>query len=519
MADWDRAPSTPPRAAPQATADASAPALVDAAAEALSKEAAAADAASTSASSSTAAPAGDVATQEVETVGQAAASTKDAKAAVKSPKLQATIQALKQAVIAANLDGYLLKPSIVWTLAALFVYVLARYNFSFFFCILVLPVVIGAERVLIQRKIRRGVADELLKHANKMFPDHESVEWINQVFSLVWLNYNLFIAETVIAQVNPQLQKQKPTGVRDMGLSKFDLGKRPPKLKNFMVYRNDPSKFIMDIELYWDADFDIRVFATPTISPMPMTVKVSNLFLDTRMRVEATLLPNAYPFVKLVAVQMLVPPKIDVDVAVVSVSVTDIPGFAQLIRSLIVTNVSKIFCPPRKFEVDVLDILGEDPSKVKERLQVAQKKQSLLKDTGSAISGGVGAVTDLGGAVIGGAMKGVGAGFKGVSAVGGAGIKGVGAIGGAGLSGLKKGSSMIMGNGRKSMEGVPTSPSAPVVADDPADTAISGTNPAAVTSTPGASSQSIPVTEETAAVSSSSSEKRKKKKSFGSFFH
>jgi len=37
----------------------------------------------------------------------------------------------------------------------------------------------------------------------------ESVEWLNGLVSKLWLNYNLFAAELLVAKVEPELKQKK----------------------------------------------------------------------------------------------------------------------------------------------------------------------------------------------------------------------------------------------------------------------------------------------------------------------
>lgn len=362
------------------------------------------------------------------------------KVEVKPPNMPRTIEHIKDTAMHAlnnNVDSSLLHPVALWLLGGLWAYILARFHLSFAWIILSVPVFLIGFKVIVARKVRAGIRNEYLKLRYQFWPDKESVEWINHVMWLVWHNYGVYISEEVMKQAKIALA-EPPKGLRDIGLTKFDLGSQPPQLRNFKVYRKDPQQLLWDLELFWDGDFDIRAFVTPSISPVKMHVKVADLFLSTKIRLEANLLPNTYPFAKTVALQMLEDPKIDISVSMLGASVTDIPGFATLVRTIIVTVVKQILCPPNRFEIDLLDVLGEDPAQIKEKLKEAQEKKTLLKEGGGIISGSLSGISSMAGGIVGGVGAIGGAAVGGVGKVGGAAMDGVGAIGKFGSSGAHK---------------------------------------------------------------------------------
>eukprot|EP00898_Chlorokybus_atmophyticus_P002442 jgi/Chlat1/3199/Chrsp22S03483 len=339
-------------------------------------------------------------------------------------------QQVKDVVLEANLQT-LLHPTLISLAGVLLTWLLVRVGLGLAAAIVVVvPLTVWSQLLFMTRRLRQELLQRLDEYEHPLQPDHESTEWINHLLTLVWQNYSVFIAAELVKTLTPKLQDTKSELVPHVGIQRLDIGTRPPRLGNFKVYREDPRKFMMDFDVRYDGDLSCDIWARPVSSPVPLTVRVSDPVLHAKMRIEAELLPNTFPFVKTFALQMLEPPTIDVKVNTVGVPVTDIPGFAQLIHSLIVRNIAAILVPPNRFEIDVLEVLGEDPNEVGKRIEVARQKENIIKHTQGALSeaaaGVTGAVSDVYGLGL-STVKGV---AGGIGTLGGAGLK----VGGAGLN-------------------------------------------------------------------------------------
>eukprot|EP00051_Salpingoeca_urceolata_P033499 m.20903 g.20903 ORF g.20903 m.20903 type:complete len:432 (-) comp6303_c0_seq1:108-1403(-) len=319
------------------------------------------------------------------------------------------------------------------TLAAATVYMLGASGVSYGWTLLLaLPVFMSVQHVMFTRRVRDAARPAVLEAREKSFPEVEEVEWINTLILLVWRNMSLYISDEVIKAVNPALKENCPAVLRKLEMTKFDLGTVPPALKSFKLDRTDKLKYILDLELVFRSDLKVGVTATTQVR-VPLPLRVFNLILESAMRVEVEMLPNKFPLAKMVAVQMTKVPVIDVQIKPVGVNLTACPGLDSLLRKLIVGNVAAMFCPPNRFEVDLVETLGDDPSKAKEKLEEAKQSDSLFTKTAGSVGAGISSVGHFGGKL-------VGAGFgAGVGAVKGVGKLGGKAFGGAASSlGLKK---------------------------------------------------------------------------------
>eukprot|EP00899_Mesostigma_viride_P019653 jgi/Mesvir1/2768/Mv11554-RA.1 len=336
--------------------------------------------------------------------------------------IKSAIADLKQRGAAKDYD-FFLKPILLWLLAAAAIFILVSRGWSLAWAILAIPSLACVEGLLVERAVRQQVRAPRAALFDKHFPEVETVNWINTIMALVWSNFSLFIAEEVVRNVTPVLKESKPSVISDIGFARFDLGTAPPELASFKVDRSDPGKLVMELDVYWKADFKVDLFAK--MMGAKVKVGVRDLYVWARsIRVEVVLKPNEYPFARTAAIQMKVDPEIDVVVKTIGLSVSEIPVLEQWLKGLVVSIIKSIFCPPQKFELNIEEIMGNDPSKAAAKLEEANKQRKSLVTTGVSGTGKVG--------------KAVGsAGIKAVGALGDLSHKGIGEVGSVLKVGMK----------------------------------------------------------------------------------
>eukprot|EP00899_Mesostigma_viride_P004542 jgi/Mesvir1/14089/Mv21807-RA.1 len=356
-----------------------------------------------------------------------------AKEKLKTEITAAEIASITKSVLTGLVDGNVNRtttPWFVWLVGTVLVYAIAALGLSFIFVLLTVPIVLFLRQLAIKRMARRSLHYATAASLRRHLPDHESVEWINNLFATVWTNYRKFIEAEVQAKAAVKLNESLPTQIKRVDLEKFSMGDFPPRLEDFKVFKHNTKQLVLDASLIWDSTLQVAVAVTPAIGggKLPLArFSVRDLFLSVRVRLTVDLVQNVYPFARRAALQLTEAPQMDVGVAALGLRVLELPG-VDWVKRLVIKNLCELLCHPARVEVDVLRLLGLNEADVLERERSAKEKVSRLKGAagaaGKLISGTVGAAADLGKA----ALKGGG---KAVVAMGGGAIKGATVLGGA----------------------------------------------------------------------------------------
>eukprot|EP00123_Amoebidium_parasiticum_P018624 comp24255_c0_seq1/m.44975 comp24255_c0_seq1/g.44975 ORF comp24255_c0_seq1/g.44975 comp24255_c0_seq1/m.44975 type:complete len:537 (-) comp24255_c0_seq1:125-1735(-) len=361
-----------------------------------------------------------------------------------------------------------LKPQIYVYVGAVLVWAFGYFGCSFFWCLIVLAGMIGAEGLRFYLELNKAIKRHCDNFRQPNLPEHESVVFLNQLFGKVWTNFPGFIEEQVKKNVQAQLDANKPPALTELKLDDFQLGKSHPQLSNFRLWHDSPQEIKFDVQLDWDSDLSITITAAKNAIKIPVTV--SHISLHARLRVFARLLPNKSPFVSYVWVQALEKPDIDLRT---NLPVVDVIGVVRLAVS---EAAYAVMGYPRRVEVDIGKLMNAeitDQDLLPPPLP-AELAGSFLGAFGGLVGGLVGGVAGIGGAVISGTGSlAVGAGKMGVGAVVGVGKVGAGAVSGVG----KLGMSAVSGTGK--ILGFGSSPKNKDVSPSPASAAPNSPVPAA----------------------------------------
>jgi len=278
---------------------------------------------------------------------------------------------------------------------------------------------------LVSLRARQLVAESERRAA--MLGDAESVEWMNELLSKVWANFDEVIEENIKFQVDAQLAYYKPASLAELSVTEVSLGVRPPKLSKFKLFdTRNPTDLHWNLRMLWASDLSIEV--TARAGKVPLKAVISNLSLDAVLSIRADLMPNEYPYAHIVKLQLLQDPNIQASVRALSGPNLMLVGYLERVIN---DTVSDLMVFPKYLELNIKDIMCPPPDGASGVSTVdmttgeshAQHVVHSAKDAGLKVGK---AASDVGGSVRDGTTLVVGGIGKGLKKAGGAFTKGKG---------------------------------------------------------------------------------------------
>ena len=204
---------------------------------------------------------------------------------------------------------------------------------------------------LVSLHARQLVAESERRSA--MLGDAESVEWLNQLLSKVWANFDEVIEENIKFQVDAQLEYYKPASLSELSVTEVSLGVRPPKLSKFKLFdTRNPTDLHWNLRMLWASDLSIEV--TARAGKVPLKAVISNLSLDAVLSIRADLMPNEYPYAHIVKLQLLQDPNIQASVRALSGPNLMLVGYLERVIN---DTVSDLMVFPKYLELNIKDIM------------------------------------------------------------------------------------------------------------------------------------------------------------------
>lgn len=215
------------------------------------------------------------------------------------------------------------------------------------------------------------------------FPDMERAEWINQIMFQMWPNINHYAQDMIKTVVEPKLQETlanyKVTGFQ---FDKLRLGTIPPRIGGIKVYDKYISRreIMMDIDLCYAGDCDIS-FRLKGVSG-----GVKDFQIQGMMRVIMKPLIPTIPLIGGLQIFFLNNPSIDFNL-VGAIDVLDIPGISDIVRKVIIEQISNMMVLPNMLPIVLSDVIPAPLVKMPQpkgvlRLQLVQAVELMKMDVG-----------------------------------------------------------------------------------------------------------------------------------------
>ncbi|BES97177.1 Hypothetical protein NTJ_09991 [Nesidiocoris tenuis] len=213
------------------------------------------------------------------------------------------------------------------------------------------------------------------------FPDVERAEWVNRILNQVWPNVNHYAKDLIKDVIEPAVQESllqyKLSG---FSFQKMRLGTIPPRIGGIKVYDKNVSRneIIMDMDLFYAGDCDISF----TLSGMSGGIK--DFQIHGMIRVVMKPLIRTIPLVGGLQIYFLNNPNIDFNLVGVA-DLLDMPGLSDMLRRIIVEQVSAMMVLPNKLPIVLSNTVSQKVLKFPEpqgvlRVHVVEAKQLMKKD-------------------------------------------------------------------------------------------------------------------------------------------
>ena len=266
------------------------------------------------------------------------------------------------------------------TFSILFAWFLAKLNFSFTWCLIIL-VIVGAafKRNLtrLRRKIRHDV--HTINSLKRMDTDTETVEFLNLFLQKFWLLYEPSLSDTIKSSVNSILDGNKPSFLEDLRLSTFTLGSEAPRIEGIKTYpRTDEDVLMMD----WDLSF--QPFDEDDASKRLGTRKNSKIILTAKLGKSIASIPlpillkevgfrgllrihikfsTIFPHIKLIEIGFLDKPKIDFILRPLkSMDIMDLPGLNSFLNETIKYQLENNIVDPNRITLQIEEMMNSSTS-------------------------------------------------------------------------------------------------------------------------------------------------------------
>lgn len=216
------------------------------------------------------------------------------------------------------------------------------------------------------------------------FPDVERAEWLNKIFKQLWPSVNSYVKDIIRDKIQPKMQKKlqkfKLTGFK---FEKMILGSIPPRVGGVKVYEANIARheIILDLDLFYAGDCNLSF-------TMGAGVKggMKDFQLQGTLRVVLKPLLSRMPLIGGLQIYFLNNPTIDFNL-VGFVDILDLPGFSDLLRQLILEQVSSLMVLPNKLPVKLSKHVESEMLHVPEpegvlRMHVIEAKNLMRKDIG-----------------------------------------------------------------------------------------------------------------------------------------
>jgi len=138
----------------------------------------------------------------------------------------------------------------------------------------------------------------------KIYPNIESVHWINTMMVQIYKRHGVAIGEFVANTVNPQIDKFRPPFLKAIQIDKITLGEVAPILHNFKVSVSKPDRVEMECYLNYPSDLNILISVRGGLGVVSIPIVIEKINVYAQLRVKMYHI-DTMPFIGKVSIQLL----------------------------------------------------------------------------------------------------------------------------------------------------------------------------------------------------------------------
>ncbi|XP_014274129.1 extended synaptotagmin-2-B isoform X2 [Halyomorpha halys] len=213
------------------------------------------------------------------------------------------------------------------------------------------------------------------------FPDIERAEWVNRILNQVWPNVNHYAKDIIKDKIEPAVQESLLMyNMKGFSFQKMRLGSIPPRVGGVKVYDKNIARdeIIMDLDIFYAGDCDISF----TLSGLSGGIK--DFQIHGMIRIVMKPLIKTMPLIGGLQIYFLNNPTMDFNLVGVA-DLLDMPGLSDMLRRIIVEQVSAIMVLPNKLSIVLSDDVSTHNLKFPEpqgvlRVHLIEAKELMKKD-------------------------------------------------------------------------------------------------------------------------------------------
>lgn len=191
-----------------------------------------------------------------------------------------------------------------------------------------------------------------------VFSQRQKLTWLNQHLEKIWPYVNEAASELIRNSVEPTLEAYRPIILASLKFSKLTLGTVAPKFTGVSIIEGDPGEIIMELELQWDGNPNIRLDVKTRVG-VGLPVQVKNIGFTGVFRIIFKPLVDEFPCFGAVCYSLREKKNLDFTLKVVGGDVSAIPGISDALEGTIRDAIEdSITWPVRK----IIPILPGDYS-------------------------------------------------------------------------------------------------------------------------------------------------------------
>ncbi|CAH1401611.1 unnamed protein product [Nezara viridula] len=213
------------------------------------------------------------------------------------------------------------------------------------------------------------------------FPDIERAEWVNRILSQVWPNVNHYAKDIIKDKIEPAVQESLLMyNMKGFSFQKMRLGSIPPRVGGVKVYDKHIARdeIIMDLDIFYAGDCDISF----TLSGLSGGIK--DFQIHGMVRIVLKPLIRTMPLIGGLQIYFLNNPTMDFNLVGVA-DLLDMPGLSDMLRRIIVEQVSAMMVLPNKLSIVLSNDVSTHNLKFPEpqgvlRVHLIEAKELMKKD-------------------------------------------------------------------------------------------------------------------------------------------
>ena len=185
------------------------------------------------------------------------------------------------------------------------------------------------------------------------FPDFERVEWMNQILTQLWTNFDCFSTCFVQVLIEPQLHKildlMQLDNLSGLRIKRVDLGNTPARVEGIKVYDkkhvgSEIEEIVLDCDVVYVGEAKV-IFTLQGISAAIKDIKFRGM-----ARIHLKPLLNTFPFIGGFEMYFLSMPTLQYSLGGIG-TFGEVPGINSVVRSVVEDIIRSRFVWPNRFKL------------------------------------------------------------------------------------------------------------------------------------------------------------------------